>query len=945
MGAMPTIIINVDRRHPRTGRVAAIAMIAWCAWVVLLCGCAANMPVQIWVEDSFEDFTDGVLDASGQNIYVSRSGKVRTIHRFDLNQDGYLDLVFNSSHDTQTYIPASLATATPQRAIGQAALAVQGSHRVEVADLNKDGHLDLLFCPNASGVQHPRRFLTIIWGGADGWPASRSHGLLPAYTPEAVAVTDLNKDGWPDVAVLNSASAWLPGQPDGRIIRIYWGSRDGFVLWRRQDFGVPVARDLAAGDFDGDGAADLAILSKVGIHLLWSTKTSPDQGEPERSLVELADDGMGCLTAADIDNDGQLDLIAGRKKKKVVIVHGNAGRTWAEPIELSDLDASHIATGDLDSDGHADLVLTTLATGRAAGGEQGAATSEGIVRIAWGSTQGYSTANSTVLPADRASATAAGDLDGDGRADLAVAVFQGATTFEGESLLFFNDGERKFSRAAKGIATAGATDVAVVPHGSHAPAGAIFCNAFGGTLQEKVPVDVYWGGPHGFDPDRRWVIPFMSGYECSAADLNEDEYVDLMLMNSGHGRQSVNPTLGVNIYWGSSEGHDSDDSPTILREEDIASSNVADLNRDGYLDLVLGSMGATTPLVIRYGSAQGIEHGQRVALPSPGRSIGTVIADFNRDDWLDIAVTSYAGDRCVRIFWGGPKGFDSEKQKRLYMPSPIPVETADLNADGWLDLIVGSYSDKAAGYHDTATTIFWGSERGFEHSNAQWLPGFTPVGLTVADFDADGYLDYLSPHYHGTAMREAIANYLYWGGPDGLATDRKTILIADSVHDALAGDFDHDGKLDIAMSCHTVHGNHRTDSKIFFNDGKRFTSPRIASLPTRGSHWMYVQDVGHIYHRRWEQTYKSSVAPCHDAARRGRLSYVADVPKGTELVFAVRSAPTEQQLEDRPWQTLKSKRFSLEPTDRYLQYRATFRSDNGDRYPTLDRVHIVLWRS
>jgi len=35
------------------------------------------------VEDSFEDFADVRLDAAGQNLYVSRDGKVRTIQVLD----------------------------------------------------------------------------------------------------------------------------------------------------------------------------------------------------------------------------------------------------------------------------------------------------------------------------------------------------------------------------------------------------------------------------------------------------------------------------------------------------------------------------------------------------------------------------------------------------------------------------------------------------------------------------------------------------------------------------------------------------------------------------------------------------------------------------------------------------------------------------------------------
>ena len=125
---------------------------------------------QTWVEDTFEDFSDGKLDASGQNIYISRDGKIRTIHRFDLNDDGYIDLLFNSTHNDYAFIPASMATVNQNRKIKTGQLAVEGSIKAEVADLNRDGYLDVLFCPNPSGIQHSRRFITIIWGGEDGWP-------------------------------------------------------------------------------------------------------------------------------------------------------------------------------------------------------------------------------------------------------------------------------------------------------------------------------------------------------------------------------------------------------------------------------------------------------------------------------------------------------------------------------------------------------------------------------------------------------------------------------------------------------------------------------------------------------------------------------------------------------------------------------------------------------
>src|SRR5262249_9010871 len=152
---------------------------------------------------------------------------------------------------------------------------------------------------------------------------------------------------------------------------------------------------------------------------------------------------------------------------------------------------------------------------------------------------------------------------------------------------------------------------------------AVFASSTAGTLGEAVPLDVYWGGPGGFDPSRHWEIPFRSGYEASAADLNADGFVDLIAMNSQHGGAKEDPSAGANIFWGSDAGFDVVKRRTVLRERNLASSNVADLDRDGYLDLVLGafaSPGEPCVLVIYYGSASGFERRRRIELPSEGNS-------------------------------------------------------------------------------------------------------------------------------------------------------------------------------------------------------------------------------------------------------------------------------------------------------------------------------------
>lgn len=913
-----------------------------------------NLPARArtWVEDSFDDFADGRLDAAGQNLYVSRDGSVRTIHRFDLDQDGHLDLIFNSTHDNVAFIPATQCTAAAGRRLDAVPLAVEGSRRVAIADLNRDGYSDLVFCPNASGVQHPRRLVTVIWGGPDGWPPHRAAGMLPVHGAKDVAVADLNADGWPDVVTLN-ATAWRPAQPEGRIVRVFWGGPRGLILTRSRDFGVVKGAELAAGDFDEDGARDVAVLTDGGnVQVLWAGADAAEADDLARSEVALGAPAACALRATDFDRDGQVDLIAATADGALCLLPGAAGRQWGPAQAVDAFAASHVAAGDIDDDGHVDLVLTRLATGQAMGGEAAGAYGEGEgagapkIHVLWGRKGRFDKARSTPLHVPNAAAAAIGDMDGDGLPDLAVAVHQGARTFRTRSVVLFNHGDRRLEQAGPGVETRGATDVAIAPARGALAARAVFCNSRGGALHERVPLNVYWGGPDGFDAERRRDIPFTSGYEVSAADLNADGFVDLIAVDSGHAGASArsDPNLGANIFWGSDEGFDTAGRRTTLREEKLGTSNVADLNKDGYLDLVLGGFGSSRPdahepLVIYYGAADGFDAAGRKALHAEVRAIGAAIADLNDDDWLDIATVCYVQQR-ARIFWGGPDGFDDDRKTDLDVPGAIDVEVADLNRDRRLDLIIACYSDKLDQHHDMGSLIFWGHEDGYSPFNAQWLPGFTPVGPVVADWDADGHLDLFSPHYHGELTREALPSYLYWGGPHGFHTRRRTILICDSAHDGLAGDFNRDGLLDLAVSCHARDGDHHTYSRVYYNDGRRFADPEVTLLPTHGTHWMWNQDMGHVHDRSWRQTYASSIMQWEGTAAGAALRFDADVPTGTKLTFAVRAAPDAPRLAASTWQIVTAAPVTLRPADRCLQYRAVFESDNGDRYPTLERVTI-----
>jgi hypothetical protein len=271
-----------------------------------------------WVQTSFEDFSRGRLVDGGNNLYISRRGSIETVNRWDLNGDGYIDLIFNNSHDEWQTVPAYLYLNRKEGGISSGSrieLPADGGSKAVVRDLNNDGYPEVIIANTFNGTTMKLNSY-IYWGSPAGYsPARRTE--LPTLGARRVVVGDFNKDGFLDLAFAQQGNVGDNpragyGSVDNRTSYVYWGGPDGYTMHRRQALETIAATDATVADFDGDGYDDLIILNN-------SVDAPNDlvlfRGGPKglEQTTQFGGKKLSFVRTGDINNDGRPDVIVGYK--------------------------------------------------------------------------------------------------------------------------------------------------------------------------------------------------------------------------------------------------------------------------------------------------------------------------------------------------------------------------------------------------------------------------------------------------------------------------------------------------------------------------------------------------------------------------------------------------------------------------------------------------------
>jgi len=284
-------------------------------------------------------------------------------------------------------------------------------------DFNGDGNLDVVFANRPSSKSSEQNRL--CFGDGNGDFVDAPSGFLPADNQysTSVAVGDVDGDGDLDIVVGNRRLV-TSGQN-----RLYLGDGTGrFVdgTTGRLPAADDATTDLVLADVNRDGKLDLYVANdgQQDRLLLGNGKgTFTDQTAvrlPKRS------DATVSVIAVDVDNDGDLDVIAGNRLNQPNRLFLNNGAGFFKEAPSGDLPAQNesttdLAAGDLDGDGNVDLVATngipSIVPGRYPN------------RMFLGNGKGKFSDASLRLPANNAMsyAVCVGDFDGDGLLDIVTA--------------------------------------------------------------------------------------------------------------------------------------------------------------------------------------------------------------------------------------------------------------------------------------------------------------------------------------------------------------------------------------------------------------------------------------------------------------------------------------------------------------------------------------------
>ena len=674
---------------------------------------------------------------SGQTLGDQHLGFITGLSLGDLDSDGDLDAFVTSRYSPNTVL---LNDGSGRFAIAERHLLELESKDVELGDVDNDGDLDAIIANsprNAFSGGIPK-FATggpdTVWlnDGTGSFEHTQSVGERTSFD---IDVGDIDADGDLDAFVAGKDSGvWIndgkgrfdfselsgvtfsqlgqgvlgdvDGDDDLDVVASSGSLEEGLLFLNEGD-GMLVphvafegsARGVHLENLDQDSTADLFVMGNSANGFNNEVYFNQGDGQFVNSQQSLRSNADRGVSSGDIDGDTDIDVVVAHTRgEQVWLNDGNGVFVDGKDVDDRVYGVRVISLGDVDGDSDLDLVVgydnlhTWLNDGEG-----------GFTRVA--------TIGDTI-----GEAVALGDIDGDGDID---AMISNATE---ANEIWLNDGSGEFSESVESWRTSVEFDAAET-------------DLVLGDLDGDGDLDVLVTGPSSNvwlnDGRGRFVdsVQDLNVIEVALGDVDNDGDLDALVQRFG--QEYHEDVFRIYLNDGTSNLVD---TGQLLGRSDADSGTLVDLDGDGDLDVVIGTI-ASDHSELWFNDGRGVFTFGSTAFDA--RATSTIaFEDLDGDGDLDAFVATSRHD--VNTIWlnDGMGHFTDTGQQLGGQLHTRDVSLVDVDADGDIDAIVANQLE-----FGVETNQLWINDgQGTFTENDQPL-GTSGLSIDVDDLDGDGDLD------------------------------------------------------------------------------------------------------------------------------------------------------------------------------------------------------------